>query len=83
MRPWAMLVGLAVVLALAFCQFTNRPLVSAIVSAIVATGAFQLLVRAQLGYADELWPIAAAVSFGATFAVSLAGVLARRRFGRS
>jgi hypothetical protein len=40
MRPWAMLVGLAVVFALVFFQFTNRPLVSAIVSAIVATGAF-------------------------------------------
>jgi hypothetical protein len=82
MRSWVMLLDVAVILTMMLYRFTGRPLVSAVVSAIVATGTLQLLVRAQLGYADPLWPVAATVSFGATFANSLVVVFAWRRFDR-
>jgi hypothetical protein len=44
MRSWVMLLGVAVILTMMFYRITSRPLVSAVVSAIIAMVAVQLLV---------------------------------------
>lgn len=81
MRSWTVLLGLSIIFVLVAYRITHRPLVSAVIAALVATGAVQVLARIELGYLDELWPIAAAVSFGATFVLSLLVAFGCRRFG--
>jgi hypothetical protein len=49
-----------------------------LLAALVAASALQLLGRIELGYFDEFWPIAVAVSFAAAFSVSLIFVLVWR-----
>lgn len=82
MQSWAALACFAVILPLIFYRLTSRPVLFALLSALVATSALQFWLRVLLGYADEMWPIAAAMSFGGSFTVSLAVVFAWRRLDR-
>jgi formate/nitrite transporter FocA (FNT family) len=75
MRTWVILLSISVVIATVLYRSTHRPLVSAVLAAVVAASALQFLGRIELGYFDEFWPIAAAVSFAAAFSVSLILVL--------
>jgi hypothetical protein len=78
MRSWVVLLAISVVVAMVLYRSTHRPLVSALLAALVAASALQLLGRIELGYFDEFWPIAVAVSFAAAFSVSLIFVLVWR-----
>jgi formate/nitrite transporter FocA (FNT family) len=75
MRSWAILLATSIVISMVLYRSTQRPLVSALSAALVAASALQFLGRIELGYFDQFWPIAAAVSFAAAFSVSLIVVL--------
>lgn len=78
MRSWAILLGLSIIVVTVLYRSTHRPVVSALLAALVAASALQLLGRIELRYFDEFWPIAATVSFATAFSVSLILVLVWR-----
>lgn len=75
---WILLIGITIPLALVSYRVIKRPFWAALVAAVVATIGFQVVVRLQLGYADKLWPVAAAISFISTLVVALVVVFSGR-----
>jgi len=78
MRSWVIVLAISIIIAMVLYRSTHRPVVSALLAALVAASALQLLGRIELGYFDEFWPIAATLSFAAAFSVSLIFVLVWR-----
>jgi hypothetical protein len=78
MRTWVILLGVSIIVSMTLYRSTRKLLFSVLIAALVATITLQAVTRIALGHVDEFWPIAAAVSFAATFSVSLILVLVWR-----
>ena len=68
----------AAILAAVTYGMIRRPFLAAFIAAALVAIGLQVFVRFDLGYVDQMWPVAAILSFASAFAVGLAVVFAWR-----